>query len=118
MNARHLTAAFAVALVLAAAGAGLAAEKKAAPKAKEHAVAIKGMKFVPETLEVAVGDVVVWTNEDMFPHNVTGGPLASPTLAPGVTWRWTAEAPGELPYSCTLHVVMKGLIKVESKGRE
>jgi len=29
-----------------------------------HAVRIEGMKFVPERLEVAAGDTVVWTNMD------------------------------------------------------
>jgi plastocyanin len=110
MRARHLTAGLAVVLAFAAAGVTVAAEKKAA--SKQHAVSIKGMKFVPETLEVAVGDVVVWTNEDMFPHNVFGGPLSSPILEPGKTYRWTAEKPGEIPYQCSLHVVMKGTVRV------
>jgi len=105
-----------VVLAFAAAGVSVAAEKKAAPKhhaaPKQHAISIKGMKFVPETVEVAVGDVVVWTNEDMFPHNVFGGPLNSPIIEPGKTYRWTAEKPGEIQYHCSLHVVMKGTIRV------
>jgi plastocyanin len=115
MRVRHLTAGLAVVLAFAA-GTTVAAEKKAAPRQhaapKQHAVSIKGMKFVPETVEVAVGDVVVWTNEDMFPHTVSGGPLNSPIIAPGKTYRWKAEKPGEIPYQCSLHVVMKGTVRV------
>jgi len=38
---------------------------------KTHTVRIEGMKFIPERLEVAVGDTVVWTNKDFLPHSVT-----------------------------------------------
>ena len=38
---------------------------------KTHSVRIEGMKFIPERLEVAAGDTVVWTNKDFLPHSVT-----------------------------------------------
>ena len=56
-------------LVLACAAALFAAGAHAA--GKTHAVRIEGMKFIPERLEVAAGDTVVWTNKDFLPHSVT-----------------------------------------------
>jgi plastocyanin len=41
--------------------------------AKDHQVSIEGMKFVPETVEVAPGDTVTWTNKDFVPHTVSAG---------------------------------------------
>ena len=38
---------------------------------KTHTVRIEGMKFVPERVEVAAGDTIVWTNKDIVPHTVT-----------------------------------------------
>src|SRR5882762_8231817 len=56
-------------LVLVCAAALFAAGAQAA--GKTHAVRIEGMKFVPERLEVAAGDTVVWNNKDFLPHSVT-----------------------------------------------
>ena len=73
------------------------------------------MKFIPERLELAVGDTVVWTNKDFLPHSVTasGARVESGDLAPGKTWRFTARQKGEMPYICRLHPVMKGVLLVK-----
>src|SRR5262249_6375970 len=82
---------------------------------KTHAVRIEGMKFVPERLEVAAGDTVIWTNKDFLPHSVTSGEakLESGELAPGKTFRLVAKKKGEMPYICRLHRVMKGVLVVK-----
>lgn len=36
-----------------------------------HEVAIRNFKFVPDMLEVRVGDTIRWTNEDRAPHDAT-----------------------------------------------
>ena len=48
-----------------------AAPVQAQAAGKTHTVRIEGMKFVPERIEVAAGDTIVWTNEDFLPHRVT-----------------------------------------------
>ena len=82
---------------------------------KTHEVRIEGMKFVPERLEVAPGDTVVWTNKDFLAHSVTASEarVESGDLAPGKTFRFVARKKGEMPYICRLHPVMKGVLVVK-----
>ncbi|HET7767037.1 MAG TPA: cupredoxin family copper-binding protein [Burkholderiales bacterium] len=82
---------------------------------KTHAVRIEGMKFVPERLEVAAGDTVIWTNRDLVPHTVTasGARVESGVLAPNRSFRFVAKKKGEMPYICRLHPVMKGVVVVK-----
>jgi plastocyanin len=82
---------------------------------KTHAVRIEGMKFVPERVEVAAGDTVVWTNKDFLPHTVTASEakVESGELAPNKRWRFVAKKKGEMPYICRLHSVMKGMLVVK-----
>jgi plastocyanin len=79
-----------------------------------HAVRIEGMKFIPERLEVAAGDTVVWTNKDFLPHSVTASEarVESGDLAPNKAWRFIARKKGEMRYICRLHPVMKGVLVV------
>ena len=82
---------------------------------KSHTVRIEGMKFVPERLEVDVGDTVRWTNKDFLPHTVTAKEprVESGDMAPGKTWTFTARKKGEIDYICRLHPVMKGVLVVK-----
>ena len=82
---------------------------------KTHTVTIEGMKFVPERLEVAAGDTVVWTNKDIVPHTVTasGAHVESGELATNKRFRFVARKKGEMPYICRLHPVMKGVLVVK-----
>ena len=82
---------------------------------KTHTVRIEGMKFIPERLEVAAGDTVVWTNNDFLPHSVTAreARVESGDLAPDKSWRFTARTKGEMHYICRLHPVMKGVLVVK-----
>ena len=101
------------ALVLACAAAVFAAGAHAG--GKTHAVRIEGMKFVPERLEVASGDTVVWTNKDFLSHSVTASQtrVESGDLAPNKSWRFVARKKGEMNYICRLHPVMKGVLVVK-----
>jgi plastocyanin len=82
---------------------------------KTYAVRIEGMKFVPERLEVAAGDTVVWTNKDFLPHSVTAveAHLESGDLTPEKSFRFVAKRKGEMAYICRLHPVMKGMLLVK-----
>ena len=82
---------------------------------KTHTVRMEGIKFVPERLEVAAGDTVVWTNNDVVPHTVTASEahVESGEIAPNKRWRFVAKRKGEMPYICRLHPGMKGLLVVK-----
>ena len=87
----------------------------AAPAKRTTTVAIDGVRFQPGDVTVTVGDTVVWTNKDPFPHNVSaaGGAFQSASLAPGRSFRFHAAKAGTFPYTCTLHPTMKGEIHVK-----
>jgi plastocyanin len=76
-------------------------------------VRIEGMKFVPERIEVAVGETVTWTNRDFVPHTVTAPGIESGDLAEGKSWSMVAKQKGEIAYICRLHPVMKGVLVVK-----
>lgn len=92
----------------------VAAPATAAAQARKHEIVIQGLLYVPETLTVRPGDVVVWINKDPFPHTVTApGAFDSGPIAAGKSWRFTARRAGAHPYLCTLHSTMKGTLRVE-----
>jgi plastocyanin len=82
---------------------------------KTHEVRIEGMKFLPERLEVAAGDTIVWTNQDIVPHTVTAArkKIESGELQTGKSFKLVAEKPGEIDYACRFHPVMKGVLVVK-----
>ena len=109
-RALALAASWILGVALAAAPAGAAA----ADPPRRHEVVIQGLLYVPETLTVRPGDVVVWVNKDPFPHTVTAaGVFDSGSIAAGKSWRFTAKKPGTHSYLCTLHTTMKGTLRVE-----
>jgi plastocyanin len=80
--------------------------------AADHAVEIKGMKFNPASLEVAVGDTVTFTNNDAAPHTGTAldGSFDTGKLAKGASGTVTIAAAGTFDYKCALHPSMKGSV--------
>lgn len=71
------------------------------------------MQFQPAALDVSVGDVVVWTNEDIVLHTVTAaGAFDSQTMTSKQEWRYTATKAGEYPYACTFLPTMKAMLSV------
>ncbi len=78
-------------------------------------MAIEGMKFVPERLEVAAGDAVTWTNKDLVPHTVTASAagIESGAIAPGATWRHVFRRSGQISYVCRFHPTMKAVLVVQ-----
>jgi plastocyanin len=108
-------------LVLVSLGAGVAAcggdDKPAAAAAKSGGTAVSAQdnSFSPGTLEVHVGDTVTFTNDGGADHTVTatsGAQFDSGSLAPGATFKFTAEKAGTVSYVCTFHPGMQGTIKV------
>ena len=71
------------------------------------------MKFDPAVLVVKKGDTVTWINKDLVDHNVTEEKTKSwrsSPLKPGQTY--TRVIRSDADYFCSIHVVMKGKLKV------
>ena len=81
---------------------------------KRVTVVMDGTTFRPGEITVAAGDVVVWRNDDPFPHTVVSaaGGWRSSELPPAAEWEWKASTPGTFRYVCTLHPGMNGLVHV------
>jgi plastocyanin len=85
-----------------------------APAGQIHTVLIKGFKFVPDKLEVQVGDTVIWKNEDIVPHTATAKKLFdSKKLDQGQSWSYVARQKGSHPYICLYHPTMTGELVVK-----
>jgi len=102
MSPARRAAAMALAAVLAAAGCS-------DPPARVHAVAMRGFQYVPATLNVAVGDTVAWTNEDVVPHTATAADRAWDTgsLEAKGSGRVVIARAGTHRYGCAFHPGMK-----------
>lgn len=85
------------------------------PAAQRHDVAMTGFAFVPDTLRVAVGDTIVWTNHDVVPHTATDvqGQWDSGSLAAGASWRLVVESAATSSYLCILHPTMTATLIAE-----
>jgi plastocyanin len=105
------TAVLALLAALALAAACSASGEGARPAT--HLVEMKAFGFQPDTVEAAVGDTLVWKNEDFVPHAVEGSGLESGSIAPDSSWRFVVRARGTVPYICPFHPVMKGTLIVQ-----
>jgi plastocyanin len=76
---------------------------------------IEAVRFDPQELTVKVGDTIVWTNHDPFPHTASavGKQFDSHEIAAGRSWKFTARKKGVFPYACRLHPTMLGTLRVE-----
>ena len=80
-----------------------------------HRVEMKTMGFAPAELTVAVGDTVVWANHDIVPHTSTADSrqFDSGNVTPGSEWSLVVRQTGRIPYTCTFHPTMKGVLLVK-----
>lgn len=86
----------------------------ASAKPVTHTVSITGMKFVPDDLEIAVGDTVIWKNEDIVPHTVTDKSVwNSGTLLSDKNYKFKFKRSGSYSYSCQFHPLMTARITVK-----
>lgn len=87
-------------------------------------VEIRDFAYEPETITVAEGTTITWTNRDFFGHTVTSGTpddqteafdgvLGEVAEAEGLTFSLTMDEPGSQPYFCRFHPTMLGEIIVE-----
>lgn len=83
--------------------------------AADHAVEIKGMKFNPASLAVAVGDTITFTNADAAPHTATAdnGAFDTGRLSKGQSKQVTVAAAGDHAFKCMVHPMMKGSVSAK-----
>ena len=86
----------------------------AVPGSKSEII-ISGFKFVPDTVTVAIGTTVTWTNQDSTNHTVVAddGSWKSEKLAKDATFSFTFDKAGTYTYKCNIHTSMKGTIIVK-----
>ncbi|RAZ75113.1 cupredoxin domain-containing protein [Mesorhizobium atlanticum] len=80
--------------------------------AANHAVQIKGMKFNPSKVSVAVGDTITFTNADPMTHTATAGDGSFDTgqLAKGKSAKVKITKAGAHPFHCAIHSSMTGTV--------
>jgi plastocyanin len=80
--------------------------------AANHAVQIKGMKFNPAKIAVAVGGTVTFTNADSATHTATAldGSFDTGHLAKGKSAKVKITAAGAHRFKCAIHASMKGTV--------
>jgi len=71
------------------------------------------LSFSPPTATVRVGQRVIWTNADSTAHTATGNGFDTGPIDPGrSSVPILFSAPGNVPYRCTIHPTMTGLLTV------
>ncbi len=82
-------------------------------------VAIQTFQFSPDTLRVAAGTKVIWTNQDDIEHTVTAGTASqrdsafdAVLKAKGSTVERTFDRAGTFTYFCDRHQFMRGSITI------
>ena len=85
------------------------------PAAAIADVKIDNFSFGPQTLTVAVGTTVVWTNSDDIPHTVvsTDGVFKSKVRDTDEKFSYTFTKAGTYPYFCSVHPKMTGKVVVQ-----
>jgi plastocyanin len=78
-------------------------------------VKIDNFSFGPETLTIAVGTTITWTNRDDIPHTVvsTDGVFKSKVLDTDEKFSFTFSKAGTYPYFCSIHPKMTGKVIVQ-----
>ena len=91
-----------------------------AVSAATHDVSIAGFAFVPDNIDITVGDTVRWTNNDSVPHTSTSDTAEwdSGTLNNGESFEFTFNTADSYPYHCGFHPSMTGTVNVGSTGVE
>ncbi len=71
--------------------------------------------YMPESVSIKAGSVVVFENKSSLPHNVVFEDPSlkdSPLMKTGESFSVNFKSSGEFSYVCTLHPVMRGSVSV------
>ena len=68
-------------------------------RSRTQIVTMQNVGFDPPELTAHVGDRIVWTNKDLFPHTATADAKAfdSGAIAPNASWTYVARKAGTYP---------------------
>jgi plastocyanin len=76
-------------------------------------VTIRGNSYLPGQLNIRVGQMVSWNNEDRVAHTVSADGLAFGRSMPsGAVFNFAFVKPGIFPYHCEIHPSMHGAVVV------
>lgn len=88
----------------------------------EVEIPANGNQFHPASIIIDAGTKVTWRNADAVAHNVKktadavdfGAPFGvdSDKFGPGATYVFTFKKVGNYTYTCTIHSLMNGSVKV------
>jgi plastocyanin len=86
--------------------------------AQTQKVAIANMRFNPQNVSVAAGDMVEWTNQMSMAHTVTADDdsFDSGALGKNLTFSQPFNTPGTVSYHCNIHPFMTGSVIVGAAG--
>jgi plastocyanin len=84
------------------------------PPERAKETVIRGMRFPENRIEIDVGTVITWRNEDPLAHTVTArdGTFDSGLIEPGDQWSKLFDTPGTYDFFCTPHPFMTGVVVV------
>jgi len=85
------------------------------PSTASAEVKIDNFSFGPQTLTIAPGTTVTWTNRDDIPHSVvsTDGVFKSKVRDTDEKFAYTFSKAGTYPYYCSVHPKMTGKVVVQ-----
>lgn len=112
---RHRCIVVVTALALSLAACGDDEDSGPTPTGNTVRIAMKNIENVPMQARAKVGDNVVWTNQDPFPHTVNaeeGADFSSGNVASGDRYEYVAEDAGTIQYVCQIHPNQTGSIEV------
>jgi plastocyanin len=91
------------------------AQSAAADNQSATEVKIDNFSFTPQTLEIAAGTTVTWTNHDDVPHNVlsTDKVFKSKTMDTDEKFSYTFTKAGTYKYYCSIHPRMTATVVVK-----
>jgi plastocyanin len=92
-----------------------ATTQAAAPVGKVVEVKVDNFSFSPQTITVAPGTTVIWTNRDDIPHTVVSDDkvFKSKVLDTDEKFSYTFDKAGNFPYFCSVHPKMTGKVIVQ-----
>jgi plastocyanin len=95
--------------------AAQATTQAATPAGKVVDVKIDNFSFSPQTLTIAPGTTVTWTNRDDIPHTVVSDDkvFKSKVLDTDEKFSYTFDKAGNFPYFCSIHPKMTGKVIVQ-----
>ena len=78
-------------------------------------VSIRDFAYSPQTVTVAAGTTVTWTNHDDEPHTVRGADaqIRSDALDQDESYSVRFDKPGTYKYGCSIHPKMSGTVVVQ-----